>query len=91
MPTDRRAVARVAIGTDEKRHPGLFETIIRRSIPLVVARSAYLSLSLSLLATQQLANRLRGSKFPDERPRRDGFVDESKLFLRRHPRLALAR
>lgn len=35
----------VAMGTDEKRRPGLFETIIRRSIPLVVARCDISSLS----------------------------------------------
>lgn len=38
LPTDVANVrlAQVAMETDEKRRPGLFETIIRRSIPLVL-------------------------------------------------------
>lgn len=65
LPADEEAC--VAMETDEKRRPGLFETIIRRSIPLVVARYVSLSLplalhsiSLFLLTAHQLANRLRG-------------------------------
>ena len=34
-------LAQVAMETDEKRRPGLFETIIRRSIPLARASSTY--------------------------------------------------
>jgi len=63
-------MARVAMGTDEKRRPGLFETIIRRSIPLAVARCVSFSFSLSLSlylfvllffpSPGEVANRLRG-------------------------------
>ena len=48
----------VAMGTDEKRRPGLFETIIRRSIPLVVARCV--SPLFLTNDAQRLANRLLG-------------------------------
>lgn len=78
LPTDAAYVrlAQVAMETDEKRRPGLFETIIRRSIPLALVLCISLAAAPPPTALQSFPvskNSSRRPNFSDGYPRPDCY------------------